>query len=156
VDAVVDPSARSHDPLARGNRSSMTHHRHDITMSARPGARDAETILGVVVGYSLDEAGQHFPGVRLRIRKFTRREMPWIGCKTPTVLQNISSRDTAKVLRMTRAGAAWFAIGSGQAPPARPALCDAAYTIWQADRQLSARSGSLGARPRKRKSDPKE
>jgi hypothetical protein len=35
-------------------------------MSTRPRAQDAETILSVVVGYSLDEAGQHFPGVRLR------------------------------------------------------------------------------------------
>jgi hypothetical protein len=27
---------------------------------------DAETVLGVVVGYSLDESCQHFPGIRLR------------------------------------------------------------------------------------------
>jgi hypothetical protein len=46
-------------------------------MSARPRAQDAETILGVVVGYSLDETCQHFPGVRLwthadhRISRFT-------------------------------------------------------------------------------------
>lgn len=45
----------------------MAHHRHDFTMAARPRAQDAETILSVVVGYSLDEACQHFPGVRLRI-----------------------------------------------------------------------------------------
>ena len=35
-------------------------------MSARPGAQDAETVLGVVVGYSLDESYQHLPGIRLR------------------------------------------------------------------------------------------
>jgi hypothetical protein len=35
-------------------------------MSARPRAQHAETVLGVVVGYSLDEACQHFPAIRLR------------------------------------------------------------------------------------------
>jgi hypothetical protein len=45
----------------------MAHHGHDVTVAARPGAQDAETILGVVVGYSLDETCQHFPGVRLGI-----------------------------------------------------------------------------------------
>ena len=35
-------------------------------MAARPGAQDAETILSVVVGYSFDEARQHFPGIRPR------------------------------------------------------------------------------------------
>jgi hypothetical protein len=64
--AVVDPLTRGHDPFARGNGGSVAHHRHDITMAARPCAQDAETILSVVVGYSLDETCQHFPGVRLR------------------------------------------------------------------------------------------
>jgi len=46
-------------------------------MSTRLRAQDAETILSVVVGYSLDETCQHFPGVRLwthadhRISRFT-------------------------------------------------------------------------------------
>jgi hypothetical protein len=44
----------------------MADHRHDITISTRSRAQDAETILSVVVGYSFDEARQHFPGVRLR------------------------------------------------------------------------------------------
>jgi hypothetical protein len=44
----------------------MAHHRHDVTMSARPRAQDAKTILSAVVGYPLDEACQHFPGIRLR------------------------------------------------------------------------------------------
>jgi hypothetical protein len=39
---------------------------YDVTMAARPRAQHAETILGVIVGYSFDEARQHFPGVRLR------------------------------------------------------------------------------------------
>jgi hypothetical protein len=46
----------------------MAHHRHDVPMAARPRAQDAKTILGVVVGYSLDETRQHFTGVRLRTR----------------------------------------------------------------------------------------
>jgi hypothetical protein len=36
----------------------MTHHRYDVTMAARPRAQHAETILSVVVGYSLDETCQ--------------------------------------------------------------------------------------------------
>jgi hypothetical protein len=65
VGAVVDPLARRHDPFAGGNDSSMAHHCHDFTMATRSRAQDAETILSVVVGYSFDEARQHFPGVRL-------------------------------------------------------------------------------------------
>ena len=66
VGAVIDPLARGHDPFAGGNGSSMAHHRHDVTMAARPRAQDAEPILSVVVGYSFDEARQNFPGVWLR------------------------------------------------------------------------------------------
>jgi hypothetical protein len=39
-------------------------------MAACPCAQDAETILSVVVGYSLDETCQDFPGVRLRTIAF--------------------------------------------------------------------------------------
>jgi hypothetical protein len=38
----------------------MANHGHDVAMPARPGAQNAKPILGVVVGYSLDEARQHF------------------------------------------------------------------------------------------------
>jgi hypothetical protein len=68
--AVVDPLARGHDPFAGGNDCRMAHHRHDFTMAARPRAQHAETILSVVVGYSLHETCQHFPGVRLRTIAF--------------------------------------------------------------------------------------
>jgi hypothetical protein len=40
----------------------MANHGHDVTMPARPGAQNTKTILGVVIGYSLDEARQHFLG----------------------------------------------------------------------------------------------
>src|SRR5436190_11890100 len=50
------------DPLAGGNGCGMANHGHDVTMPARPGAQNTKTILGVVVGYSLDEARQHFLG----------------------------------------------------------------------------------------------
>jgi hypothetical protein len=40
----------------------MANHGHDVTMPARPGAQNTKTILGVVVGYSLDEAREHFLG----------------------------------------------------------------------------------------------
>src|SRR5262249_59987750 len=64
--AVIDPLARSHDPFSGGDRSRMADHGHDVTMAAHPRAQDAEAILSVVVGYSFNEARQHFPGVRLR------------------------------------------------------------------------------------------
>jgi hypothetical protein len=38
----------------------MANHGHDVTMPARPGAQNTKAVLGVVVGYSLDEARQHF------------------------------------------------------------------------------------------------
>src|SRR5262249_58140979 len=50
VGPVVYPLARGHDPFAGGNDGRMPHHRHDITMSTRSRAQDAETILSVVVG----------------------------------------------------------------------------------------------------------
>jgi hypothetical protein len=52
--------------VAAGGGSRMADHRYHVTVSPRPRAQDAKTILSVVVGYSLDETGQHFPGVRLR------------------------------------------------------------------------------------------
>ena len=54
----------------------MAYHRHDVTVSARPGAQDAETILSVVVGYSFDEARQHFPGIRLRTQVIAFQASP--------------------------------------------------------------------------------
>jgi hypothetical protein len=45
-------------------------------VSAHPRAQHAETILSVVVGYSLDETCQHFPGVRLRTQVIAFQESP--------------------------------------------------------------------------------
>jgi len=45
-------------------------------MPARPGAQNAKTILGVVVGYSLDEARQHFLGRRFRLRTHAHYPVP--------------------------------------------------------------------------------
>jgi hypothetical protein len=42
----------------------MANHGHDVTMPARPRSQNAKTILGVVVGYSLDKARQHLLGRR--------------------------------------------------------------------------------------------
>src|SRR6516162_5037660 len=74
--AVVDPFARGRDPLAGGNGCGMANHGHDVTMPARPGAQNAKTILGVVVGYSLDEARQHFLGRRFRLRNHAHYPVP--------------------------------------------------------------------------------
>jgi len=67
--AVVNPFARGRDPLAGGNGCGMANHGHDVTMPARLGAQNAKTIFGVVVGYSLDEARQHFLGRRFRLAR---------------------------------------------------------------------------------------
>jgi hypothetical protein len=61
VSTVVDPIARSRDPLTGGNACGMANHGHDITMTTRPGAQNAKTILDIVIRYALDEARQHFP-----------------------------------------------------------------------------------------------
>jgi hypothetical protein len=61
----------------------MAHHCHDVTMAARPRAQNAETILSVVVGYSLDETCQHFPGVRLRPQIIAFQDSPKIRWRFP-------------------------------------------------------------------------
>ena len=58
--SVVDPFARGRDPLTGCNSGGMADNSHDITMPARLGPQNAETILGIMVGDTLDEAGQHF------------------------------------------------------------------------------------------------
>ena len=62
VGTIVDPFAGGRDPLASGNGCGVANHGYDVTMPARSGAQNAKAILGVVVGYSLDEARQHFLG----------------------------------------------------------------------------------------------
>src|SRR5262249_22251225 len=57
--AVIDPFARGRDPLAGGNGCGIANHGQDVTIPTSPGAQNAKAVLGVVVGYSLDEACQH-------------------------------------------------------------------------------------------------
>jgi hypothetical protein len=40
----------------------MANHGHDIAMTTRPGAHNAEAVLGIMVGYSLHEPSKHFLG----------------------------------------------------------------------------------------------
>ena len=68
VRAIVDPFARCRDPLARGDRCGVAHQRNEVTMATGFGAQDAETIFGIMIGDSLDQAGQHLLG-----RWFPRR-----------------------------------------------------------------------------------
>ena len=58
--AVVDPFTRGGDPLAGRNGCGMADYGHDVTMPAGLGTQNAEAILGVVVGNTLDQAGQNF------------------------------------------------------------------------------------------------
>ena len=60
LSTVVDPIAGSRDPLTRRNACGMANHGHDITMTTRPGAQNAEAVLGVVKGDALDQTRQHF------------------------------------------------------------------------------------------------
>jgi hypothetical protein len=53
------PEAVIHSPAE--NACGMANHGHDITMTTRPGAQNAKTILDIVIRYALDEARQHFP-----------------------------------------------------------------------------------------------
>src|SRR5262249_7054149 len=61
VRAVIDPLARGHDPFAGGNGSRMPHHRHGVSISTRPRAQHAETILSIVVGHSFDKPASTSP-----------------------------------------------------------------------------------------------
>jgi hypothetical protein len=59
MSTVVDPFARGGDPLAGGDRGGMPDGGHQVTMSARLDAQNAEAVLGIVVGDSLDETREH-------------------------------------------------------------------------------------------------
>jgi hypothetical protein len=52
--AVVDPSARRSDPLARGNGRGMTDQGDQIAMSAGLDPNDAKPVVSVLVGDALD------------------------------------------------------------------------------------------------------
>ena len=60
--AVVDPFTGGGDPLAGGDRRGVADDGHQIAMSAYPRPENAEAILGVVEGDSLDEASEDFLG----------------------------------------------------------------------------------------------
>jgi hypothetical protein len=60
--AIVDPLAGGRDPLARANGCGITNHGYNSTMPARLGPQNAKAILGIMVGYPIDEARQHFLG----------------------------------------------------------------------------------------------
>ena len=71
-------------------------------------------------------------------------------------LQNANRfKDTAKVLGMTRAGVAWFAVGCGRGAYEHALrYATERHQFGQADRRLPARSGSSGAHARQRHGDP--
>ncbi len=72
VGAVVDPIARSRDPLTGGDAGGMANNGDDVTMTTRPGAQNAKTILGIVKCYALYEARQH---LFCRLRSHRRRDV---------------------------------------------------------------------------------
>ena len=57
--AVVDPFARGGDPLAGGDRGGMPDGGHQLAVSPRLDAQNAEAVLGIVEGDALDETRQH-------------------------------------------------------------------------------------------------
>ena len=62
VGAVVDPFTGRRDPLAGRNGCRMPNDSHDIAVTTRLGAQNAEAILDIVVSDALDEAGQDVRG----------------------------------------------------------------------------------------------
>ena len=56
---VVDPLARSRDPLTRCNDCGVADNSHDITMPARLDPQNAKAILSIMVRDALDETGKN-------------------------------------------------------------------------------------------------
>jgi len=59
---IHSPDAVIH--IASGDDGRVADDRHQIAMAARFRPENAEAVLGVVEGYTLDEAGEHFLGRR--------------------------------------------------------------------------------------------
>jgi glutaryl-CoA dehydrogenase len=75
-------------------------------------------------------------------------------CRVPESdrLQNANTfKDCGKVLKMTRAGVAWFSVGCQMGAYEHAALRDGAPAVRQADRRLPAYSGSAGTHARQRR-----
>jgi len=60
--SVVDPFARRGDPFAGGDDGGVADDGHQIAMTARFRPENAETVLGIVEGDPLDQAGEHLLG----------------------------------------------------------------------------------------------
>ena len=59
---VVDPFARRGDPLAGGDYRGVADDRDQFAVATRLDTKNTKAVFGVVVGDTLDEAGQHFLG----------------------------------------------------------------------------------------------
>ena len=59
---IVDPFARGGHPLAGGDHRCVADDGDQFTMAAGLESDDTKSVLGVVVGDTLDEAGQRFLG----------------------------------------------------------------------------------------------
>jgi hypothetical protein len=68
VNAVIHPFIRGRDPLAAGDCCGVSNHRHEIAVPTRLRPQDAEPILRVVKGHTLDETRQHLLGRCFRLR----------------------------------------------------------------------------------------
>src|SRR6185437_15505545 len=62
VSTIIDPIARSRNPLTGGNACSVANYGHEVTMTTSPGAQNAKAILDIVIGDALDKARQDFLG----------------------------------------------------------------------------------------------
>ena len=62
VGRVVDPFAGCRDPLACGDDSGVADDRDQIAMAASFCPQHAETVLAIMEGDTLDQAGQDFLG----------------------------------------------------------------------------------------------
>jgi hypothetical protein len=62
VGAIVDPFAGRRDPFTGGDRCRMANDGDQIALAASLRPENAEAVLGVVEGNSLDKASEHFLG----------------------------------------------------------------------------------------------
>jgi len=59
VRPVVDPFTRRRDPLTSGDHWGVPHRGDEIAMAARLDAKHAKSIVVIVKGHALDDAGQN-------------------------------------------------------------------------------------------------
>src|SRR5262249_31797605 len=61
VGAIINPVARGCNPFASRNHGGMSDQGHEFTMTARLDPKNAKAVLGILIGHTLDQSGEHLP-----------------------------------------------------------------------------------------------